>query len=52
MKFRKKPIVIETVQPPQTYPTPADGWDDRSAEVMNAEADADVADRLDRARPE
>jgi len=32
--------------------TPADGWDDPSAEVMNGEADADAADRLDRTRPE
>ena len=30
--------------------TPADGWDDPSADMMNAEADAKVADALDRTR--
>ena len=31
-------------------PTPSEGWDDPSADMMNAEADAEVADALDRAR--
>ena len=33
-------------------PTPAEGWDDPSADVMNAEADADAEEHLDRTRPE
>ena len=31
---------------------PAEGWDDPSAGVMNAEADADAEEHLDRTRPE
>ena len=32
--------------------TPSEGWDDPSADVMNAEADADAEEHLDLARPE